>query len=504
MQSTQTAELPSTQTAESSPLRASARALPRLSRRTGFWAIAFSFLAVAAFSTAPSSLYGLYEQQEHLSSLTITIVYAVYALGIVVSLLLVGHVSDWYGRRAVLLPALAVAVVAAVIFLTWRSLAGLIVARVLTGLALGAAVATATAFVTDLDAGPDGVATRRAGIVATIANIGGLALGPLIAGLLARYAGHGLTLPFAVFLALLLAAVGLVIVAPEGHAAIHPRPKYRPQRLKAPANGRSQFLAATTGVCTAFAVGGLFAGLAGTFLAGPLHQPSPTLTGLTIFLTFGAGVLVQTTTTSWPARRLLAAGIVPMIVGLCLLVVSAWTSPPSLALFLAGGIVAGSGIGAIIRGSLSVVISTASPDDRAGALATFFTAGYAGVSLPVVGVGVILQHLSPRVTLLIFAVAVGLVILAAVPILIRPEKAAASRVVGRDQLAGTTETTLADTAHATCMDELCTAHGMSTSAPMNLQGDPLSLRVRRPRRRPAVDPACRLPSRHRSPCHGHN
>ena len=453
--------------AGSSPLRASARTLPRLSRRAGFWAVAFSFLAVAAFSTAPSSLYGLYEEQEHLSSLTITIVYAVYALGIVVSLLLAGHVSDWYGRRPVLLPALAVAVAAAVIFLTWRSLAGIIVARVLTGLALGAAVATATAFVTDLDAGPGGVATRRAGIVATIANIGGLALGPLIAGLLARYAGHGLTLPFIVFLALLLAAAGLVIVAPEGHPALHPRPKYRPQRLTAPANGRSQFLAATTGVCTAFAVGGLFAGLAGTFLAGPLHQPSPALTGLTIFLTFGAGVLVQTTTTRWPARRLLAAGIAPMLAGLCLLVVSAWTSPPSLALFLAGGIVAGTGIGAIIRGSLTVVISAASPDDRAGALATFFTAGYAGVSVPVVGVGIILQHLSPRLTLLIFAVAVALVILAAAPILTRPQKPAAPRPPGPDQLAGTTQTTLADTAHATCMDELCTAHGTPASTPMS-------------------------------------
>ena len=156
-----------------------------------------------------------------------------------------------------------------------------------------------------------------------------------------------------------------------------------------------------------------------------------------------------------------------MIVGLCLLVGSAWTSPPSLTLFLAGGIVAGVGIGAIIRGSLTVVIATAGPDDRAGALATFFTAGYAGVSLPVIGVGIILQHLSPRVTLLIFAVAVGLVILAAAPILIRPQKAAAPRAAGRDQLAGTTETTLADTAHAKCMDELCTAHGMSASTPMN-------------------------------------
>src|SRR5437764_5646308 len=111
-----------------SPRRASARTVPRLSRRAGFWAVAFSFLALTAFSTAPSSLYGLYERQEHLSSLTITIVYAVYAAGIVVSLVLAGHVSDWYGRRTVLLPALALAVVAAVVFLVWRSLAGLFAA----------------------------------------------------------------------------------------------------------------------------------------------------------------------------------------------------------------------------------------------------------------------------------------------------------------------------------------------------------------------------------------
>ena len=254
-------------------------------------------------------------------------------------------------------------------------------------------------------------------------------------------------------------------MAPEGHPAIVPRPKYRPQRLTAPANGRSQFLAATTGVCTAFAVGGLFAGLAGTFLAGLLHQPSPALTGLTIFLTFGAGVLVQTTTTSWPVCRLLAAGIVPMI-GLRLLVLSAWTSPPSLALFLAGGIVAGTGIGAIIRGSLTVVISTASPDDRAGARDVLHRRLRRRVGARRRG----RDHTAapqPRVTLLIFAVAVGLVILAAAPILIRPQKAAAPRAARRDQLAGRTQTTLADTAHATCMDELCTAHGMPTSTPMN-------------------------------------
>ena len=251
-----------------------------------------------------------------MSSLTITFVYAVYAVGVVTSLMLVGHVSDWYGRRVVLLPAIGIAIAAAVLFLVWRSLAGLFVARVLTGVAVGAAVATATAFVTDLDAGPGGGPTRRAGIVATIANIGGLALGPLIAGLLARYEPHGLTLPFQVFLALLVLAAIAVALAPEGRSPTHPRPAYRPQHLSIPASARRQFTAATAGVFLCFAAFGLFAGLAGAFLAGPLHHPSPALCGLTIFVTFGTGVLVQTTTTSWPAHRLIAAGIIPALIGL--------------------------------------------------------------------------------------------------------------------------------------------------------------------------------------------
>ncbi len=79
-------------------------------------------------------------------------------------------------------------------------------------------------------------------------------------------------------------------------------------------------------------------------------------------------------------------------------------------------------IEAICRGSLTMIILTSRPDDRAGALATFFTVGYAGLSVPVVGLGLPLQ-LSPRVTLLIFALAAGLGILAAGPVLVRPADA---------------------------------------------------------------------------------
>ena len=326
---------------ETSRPRSTGQVLPRLSLRAGFWAIAFSVLVVAAFSTAPSSLYGLYEHQEHLSSLTITFVYAVYAVGVVASLLLAGHVSDWYGRRVVLIPAIAVAAVAAAVFLLWTTLAGLIVARVLTGVAIGAVVAAATPHIADLDAGPRGVPTRRAGIVGTIANVGGLSLGPLIAGLLARYEPQALTLPFEVFLAALVLAGVAVALAPEAQPAADPRPAYRPQRLAVPPSSRRQFTAATTGVFLSWAVGGLF---------------------------LGAGWRVSRRTTAPPITRAVRPGDLPDLRGWIrrpghhhelaraspdrsrdrarldragLLVASAWTAPPSLVLFLISGIVAG-------------------------------------------------------------------------------------------------------------------------------------------------------------------
>jgi hypothetical protein len=104
----------------------------------------------------------------------------------------------------------------------------------------------------------------------------------------------------------------------------------------------------------------LYAGLAGMFLAGPLHPPGTALAGLTIFLSFGAGAVAQTTT-GWPPQRLIAAGIAAALIGLGVLVASAWTWPQSLALFEIAGIVAGAGSGAIFRGSLTTVILTSGP-----------------------------------------------------------------------------------------------------------------------------------------------
>src|SRR5690242_15392260 len=120
--------------------------------RRAFWLVAFAFLAVMAFSAVPSPLYGLYRVRDHFSLFMITVIYAVYAVGVIGSLLLAGHLSDWYGRRPLLLPALGLAIVSAVVFLLVKSLPGLLVGRLLNGLSIGIVVSTATAYLTELDA----------------------------------------------------------------------------------------------------------------------------------------------------------------------------------------------------------------------------------------------------------------------------------------------------------------------------------------------------------------
>src|SRR3954466_7791394 len=146
----------------------------------GFWVVAFAFLTVMAFSTLPSPLYGLYQQRDGFSSFTITLIYAAYAIGVVGALFLAGHLSDWHGRRRILLPAILASVVSAVGFLIWRDLAGLIAARIVNGVSVGVVAATATAYLAELHAAsrPDAGA-RRPQLVATAVNLGGLGLGSL-------------------------------------------------------------------------------------------------------------------------------------------------------------------------------------------------------------------------------------------------------------------------------------------------------------------------------------
>ncbi|MFB4302548.1 MFS transporter [Actinomadura sp. NTSP31] len=372
----------------------------------GFWAVSAAFAVIMGFSAVPTPLYGLYAARDGFGPLTITIVYAVYAVGVILALFTVGHVSDWYGRRRLLIPALLTAALSAILFLLWRDLTGLIVARFVNGLAIGATTATATAWITELHAARRPSATRRrAEIVGAAANLGGIGAGPLIAGALAQWVAKPLTVPYLVFLALMAAsAVGLALTPETRTLASADRPRYHPQRITAPAQARAAFIGALIGAFIAFAALAFFMSLAPTFLAGPLGHPSRALAGAVDFLVFAATATAQILPARYGRQALAGIGASWITAGSVAIVVAVQLSTPSLWLFLLGGAVLGFGAGAYFKSSLGTVIAASDPGSRAGALTSFFLTGYVGLTVPAVGLGVLAQHVAADTALLIFGV----------------------------------------------------------------------------------------------------
>jgi predicted MFS family arabinose efflux permease len=341
----------------------------------------------------------------------ITVIFAAYAVGVIASLFLAGHLSDRLGRRRMAVIAVSVNVASGVIFLLWPTVPGLLVARVVSGISVGMLTATATAFLSELDAaGRGGMSRRRAEIIATAANLGGIGFGPLVSGFLAQYAGDPLIVPYLVFEALMLAGVLALALVPETVARPEIRSRYRPQRVSVPAEHRPAFYAASAAAAAEFALFGLFTSLSPGFIAGTLHDTSHALAGAATFAVFGAGALAQIVVSRAPLRRQLASGLLALVLGLALITAAFWLA--SLALLLIGGIVAGGGAGAAFKGSVSTVLGMARPEARGEALAGLFLAAYVGLAVPVLALGLATQLLSARVAVLGFAVLlVGVVVL---------------------------------------------------------------------------------------------
>jgi MFS family permease len=404
------------------PTRAANRRRAR--HGTGFWAIAYAFLIVMAYNAVPAPLYGIYQQRDGFSSFTITVIFAAYAVGVVISLFTVGHLSDWHGRRRLFAPALVLCMISAAVFLLWRDLPGLILARVLGGIAVGAVTATATAWLAELHAAarPDASA-KRAQVVSTAANLGGIGFGPLVAGALAEWVRAPLTVPYVVALVALAVALIAVVLSPETRERPQPRPRYRSQRVSVPRDAIARYFACGIGAAISFAVFGLFTSLAPTVLAGTLHYPSYALAGATAFAVFAAAVVAQMAIAGRPTSSATAGGIATMVLGMVVLVVAVFLPSPSLALFEIGGVITGAGAGALFKGVITSVAEIAPTESRAEALAGMFLAGYIGLSIPVLGLGVMTQYLSARVSLAIFTGVLVAAILAATPPLLQRRSA---------------------------------------------------------------------------------
>jgi predicted MFS family arabinose efflux permease len=374
---------------------------------SGFWVVAFAFLIVMAFATLPSPLYGLYRTRDDLSALMITVIYAIFAAGTILTLLRDASIAPRIGRRGMMLASVVVMMLGAGVLALWKDLPALLIGRLLTGVSVGLAAGTAITYLVELRLRADpNASVVRARTIGTSVNVGALGVGPLIAGCLAEWVNYPLTVPYLVFLGFgAVALVGLSVVPETGTVTLR-----APAKERTPPRHRVRLpVPAAAATLSAFAANGLFAGLSGLFLATTFGRTSHALSGATLFLVFSCGVISQVTTGKLQASRVLALGTISMLVGLVLLVVSVRLAVPSLALFLIGGALIGAGAGAVFKGTTGIVLGASAPEDRVAMTSALLIVLFVGLSVPVIGAGIALnQGASSANTVLGFAILVGL------------------------------------------------------------------------------------------------
>lgn len=248
--------------------------------------VAYAFLAVMVATALPTPLYPIYEKQLGLSSLDVTAIYGVYAVVVLATLAMFGRVSDHLGRRPVLLMAVAAAALGEVVLLTEPQTAGLYVGRAVIGFAAGLMIGSTTAYLVDLGADNN---AGRAHIFAVVANLGGQAVGAVLAGVAAQFLPHPLALPYGVGL-ILLGPVALLWVLRVPETVLRNddlRGAFTPGLGALPPQVRSTFRATAATFVAAFALLGFLTALTGSILVQQLHRPGSLTVGLVTFAVRG-------------------------------------------------------------------------------------------------------------------------------------------------------------------------------------------------------------------------
>ncbi|MFC7676975.1 MFS transporter [Mycolicibacterium sp. GCM10028919] len=372
---------------------------PTATRRYGLALLAYLFAAAMMGTTLPTPIYALYAESMHFDVLTTTVIFSTYAVGVLTALLVFGRWSDAIGRRPMLLAAVGFAIASAVVFLFADTVPVLLIGRLLSGFSAGIATGTATAAI--VEAAPE---SRRefAAVVATIANIGGLSLGPVVAGLLVQYAPHPLILPFVVHIAAMLVAAVAVLLVPETASRSG---RIGLQRLSIPPVVRPVFITAATAAFAGFTVTGLFMAVAPSFLSTVIGIGNHAVAGLVASTIFVASAIAQILARRTNAQRAVAVGCGILVLGMATLALALHFS--SLPTLIAAAVIAGIGQGISFSRGLAAVVEGTPAERRAEVSSTYFVVAYVAISLPVVGAGVAAEHWGLRTAGITFAIAVA-------------------------------------------------------------------------------------------------
>jgi MFS family permease len=376
-----------------------------LPQRTAYL-LAAAVIGLCLFgSVVPSPLYPLYAVAWHFSALTVTLIYATYAFGVLAALLLTGRVSDQIGRRPVLITAIGGLMVAWLLFIAAQSTAWLFVARGLQGVATGAALSAASAALLDLHWRHDPVG---AGLANAVASCAGLGLGLLASSALVQADAAPRTLPFVMLLVLSAVALAGAYWMPE---PVSPRTRFRLtlQRPSVPAGIRHPFLLASLAVLGSWSIGGLFFSIGDQLSAHLLNTSNVIAASIAGVLLTIPAALAQLASQRVPAWLGASVGPAALTAGLVMVVIA--TAENLSALFLAGMLIAGVGFGVAFLGGLRQLTAVIPAEHRASVMSAFYVVAYLSLSVPAVIAGLVITHLGLETTFEVFGSIVAAVAL---------------------------------------------------------------------------------------------
>ncbi|WP_220278131.1 MFS transporter [Streptomyces himalayensis] len=375
--------------------------------------VAVVFVVMAA-SSAPSPLYGLYQQQWHFGTATSTIVYACYALGAILTLLVAGGLAEHLGTQRTIVVALATIVASFLTFLLATAAWTLCLARLIQGVGVGLLTSSAGSALADLHRDRSHQAAAAANSAATST---GIALGAVFSGLAVQFAPAPLVTPFVVLAVLSVGGLALVRAIPAWQTVPERLRPWRPRVLRLGAEPRGILLRVAPIVTASWAVVGLYLALGVDLVAGLLHTTDRALSSLVILVVQGCGGIAPMLLRRLGDRAASVTGCALLVAGVGVSVIGYDTAHATL--FFAGAAITGAGFGLCFMGSTSTVTAAAITRDEPQLLSGFFALAYMAVSVPVVVLGAVASRFGVAAAFSWFGLLVALLAMVAGAIAVR-------------------------------------------------------------------------------------
>jgi MFS family permease len=358
--------------------------------------------AIFVLSNAPTPLYIRWQAQLGFSSSTLTSLFSVYIVGLLLTLAISGQCVDRFGCRAVLVPGVVAGMIACVLFATADSVGVLLVARFVSGVAVATAITAGMVSVLEFGGGER---RRSAALLASASLVLGAGLGPLLAGsyalLLQAPSGPVFMTELGV-----LAAVGVLVLALP-FVRHRPQARFRLHFPIVPRENRGHLLLGIAALgcamsCTAFVLS-----LGPSVLAHLTGITNPLIAGVMACAMFTAATLAQLPAYKVAVPTVFALSAGAIVLGMAGAVVAVVASLASA--LIIGAIFVGAAHGLAQLAGLTLIGLHVPERRRAEATSVLNMGGYVPCGLTPVLTGLLVDHTSLAFGVTCFALGVTVV-----------------------------------------------------------------------------------------------